>query len=495
MALTKGGAKVQASPYAEIEEVPAGIPRGRGQKPKIRKMVDGVETDELVEYTRASSLGKVLENQFLIHRAQIRKTVFGMSRRPDLVLKAAAIETATEKADKVELSTVAEAAMTFAGEGWAATSGSALHRMSEQMDAGKDLSHLPEQVLAALHRYRELMSLVYIVASETFVVCDSLQAAGTYDRVIELLNHTEVRYTDVSGIEWVHTLPAGTRLILDLKTNKDAMYFGAVYECQEAVYGNGVPYTAENGRGEWPDGLAPNNEWGLILHLPIESLEDAGWYWVDLRHGYTLAQLAEQHRIETSVKSFWPTDLEPMTLSVESAHIPVTEDEPDTETLVELDRLISEAGSEAELTALWVGHQDVWTEVHSAAAKARADELVAVAKLWASDPPTVDMTIGHLLVLVQGAESEDVLGALWEGNKEIWCEKHSIAAKARIHDLYSDDPEAAGATPTQVVKTGLMRALKAATTKAELDGLWESNQGIWDDLCTAMVKARMRELA
>jgi hypothetical protein len=454
---------VARSAFTEVEEIPAGIPRGRGGRPKVWRLLDNGFEDpgELVEMTRASSLGDALENKFLIHRWDMRNLAFALSRRPDLILKLAAIPDIEEKGHKKEVYEVCKVALDFIGADAAATKGSAIHRLSERVDAGEDLSYLSEHVLAVLARYRELMASVRIVASETFVVCDALGAAGTYDRVVELLADTEVRYTDSSGVGWAHTLLAGTRLILDVKTNANALYFGAVYACQEAVYGNGVPYDAENGRGVWPDGLAPSTEWGLLLHLPADSLADAGFYWVNLTAGYELAQQATAHREAMKRDDlFWPTDLEP-------ANLAPSTDSPATEN--------------------WLP----------------------------SEPELGEMTPERLLDLIRVAEAEVEIEGLWSGHESIWTDEHTAAAKARIHDLHSDDSEASAETVQQVhedvlveedtriielglspqrAKVELIGRLRVAESEAALTALWEAHQAIWDEDCTRMARARVNEL-
>lgn len=474
----------------EVEEVPGDIPRGRGQRPKIWKLLpDGSESrDEMVEMTRASSLGDALENKYLIHRWDMRNLAFALSRRPDLVLKLAAVPDIEEKANKNEVHETVKVALDFAGGTAAATSGSAIHRLSERLDAGEDLSYLADRVLEALTVYRRLMSTLRIVASETFVVCDELGAAGTYDRVVELLNDTEVRWRDADGVERVVVLPAGTRLILDLKTNANAMYFGAVYACQEAVYGFGVPYTHEGGRGEWPDGLAPSREWGLLLHLPIDSLEDAGFYWVDLTQGYNLAIQAAAHREAMKKKDlFWPTDLEPIpvksTLAVGAG-----------ETITATAEVLSVTRNEAIETA----EDEIGVPISEAACTFHGPHPMTV------DCP--ECMCPDLLEAIAGAQDEDELTALWEKHEGIWGDEHSAAAKARIHDLYADDPLAAAPTdlltseeievevPLQVRRTGLIASIRHAKSEAAMTVMWESNQDIWDASCTRMVKVRLREL-
>src|SRR5207248_2310572 len=88
------------------------------------------------------------------------------------------------------------------------------------------------------------------------------------------------------------------RLVVDLKTGAEAKYFGPCYAVQQAVYAWGMPYTHEAGRDEWPlwgkdgRGEPPRRDWSLILHVPIESPEDAGLWWVDLVAGMELARLS-----------------------------------------------------------------------------------------------------------------------------------------------------------------------------------------------------------
>lgn len=349
-----------------IEEVPNEIPRGRGGRPKIRVLLeDGTESrSTFTTYTRASTLGKALESDYAIQEWQKRMIVHGMSRRHDLVLRAASIATTTESEDKSALTEVAEAALEAAKATAGATKGTALHKLSERVDAGEDLSYLPPDAVEALNAYRRLMALVRVVASETFVVCDALETAGTFDRVVELLFDTEVRYVDTEGVEHVDVLVAGTRLVLDLKTNKSAQYFGPTYSCQQAVYGNGMPYTHLGGRGSWPQGRGPSRAWALILHVPLETPQDSGFYWVDLQLGLELGHLACTMRAQTGRGDlFWPTNLEPVKIE--------TKPHSDLKVMAEL----KGAQDEAALNGLWEIYQDIWTEDMTRMVRARLREL------------------------------------------------------------------------------------------------------------------------
>lgn len=436
---------------ADVPEVPDSIPRGSGGRPKIRELVqgdDGVWSESnvrFVTYTRASTLSKVLESDYAIQESKRRKIVFGMSRSPELVLKAAALRTVTEDEDKKELGGIAEAALEVAKAGAAAIRGTAIHKLSERHDAGENLSYLPSYVLEALSVYRQFMSQLRIIASETFVVCDDLLAAGTFDRVVELLHDTEVRYLGADGSEQVDVLVAGTRLVLDLKTNKTADYFGPTYCSQQAVYGYSVPYTANRGRGEWPDGVAPSTAWALILHIPIDSLADAGFHWVDLKLGYQLGELANTMREQAKRKDlFWPADLK----------------------------------ADAELLP-----PDVDTP------------------LIESEPNFTAANIENLLTSILEAPDEDALGKLWDDHQNIWIHEHTEAVKLRFtvlaaaRDAAVPAPREPDVEPVQVRRLKLIRELQMAQGDDVINALWEAHQDIWDTNCTAMVKARLRQLA
>lgn len=369
MALKKAGAPEKSTRRADgsVEEVPEGIPRGRGGRPKIRALLpDGTDSpDRFASYTRASTLGKALESDHAIQVWKQRMITFGMSRRSDLVALASAIRTTEEPADKEALGDVAERALEAAKGSAGATRGTALHLLSEQHDAGADLSHLPPNILEALRVYRRLMESVEVVASEQFVVNDALETAGTYDRVVSLREPA----TAPNGAR----IETGERLVIDLKTSKDAKYFGPTYSCQQAVYATGIPYSHAGGRGEWPvdetephdTPLGPRTDWSLILHVPPDSLADAGWYWVDLRQGYELAELARLVRAQSGRDDLF----HPAELAAPGAGVPAQV------LRVGLVAKLRAAASRAELDAIYDEHASAWDDDCTRMARARLTEL------------------------------------------------------------------------------------------------------------------------
>jgi hypothetical protein len=369
MALKKAGSPAPAAPAPDqIPEVPTAIPRDRWDRPLITPPGGG----RPVAYTRASTLGKALTDDYHLSRWLQRNVALGLSRRPDLVALAAAIRT-NEGDDRGPLDEIAEKAHEAAKGDKGANVGTALHKLSERRDAGEDLSYLPDDLMAALDAYSRCMAAFRVLATETFVVYDGLQTAGTFDRVVVLLVDLKFSHPILGEV----VIPAGTVLVLDLKTGKveSAKYWDAVYAVQQFVYGHGVPYDAAKGRRAWADILGPGNEpskrWALILHVPSDSPKDAGLVVVDLEIGEALAELATEVRRARKVKGLFsdafPVD-PPGTIAVA---------EPAQVAKLGLIAQLRQAPDEAALNALWEQYQAEWNEDATRMVRARLAELGA----------------------------------------------------------------------------------------------------------------------
>lgn len=286
----------------KIEEVPESIKRDRWERPLIDILDGEGKVVGTQAYTRASTLGKAIEDTYHLDKWKQRCVAYGMSRRKDLVALAASVES-NEGDDRKALDEICDKAHEAAKGDSGANIGTALHLLSERADKGEDLSWLPDIILEAIERYAECMTYCRVLATEIFVVCDELETAGSFDRVVELLVDLEFMH---KGIRTV--IPAGTILILDLKTGKlaSAKYWGADYGAQQTVYANGIPYHPTRGRITWSEVLGedvePNKEWALILHVPGDSPQDAGFVLVDLEIGAEMAGLAVEVRTMRKVK-------------------------------------------------------------------------------------------------------------------------------------------------------------------------------------------------
>jgi hypothetical protein len=420
MAIKKAGVHKPVDDFEETPEVPDAIPRDRWERPLIVPAGGG----KAIAYTRASTLGKAIEDTYYLSKWLQRSVAFGLSRRPDLIALVASVKT-NEGDDREPLDQLCEKAHEAAKGDKGANVGTALHKLSERRDAGEDLSYLPAILFDALAAYSELMKLFKVLASETFVVCDPLQTAGSFDRAAELLVPLEFHHAVKGRV----VIPAGTILIIDLKSGKaeSAKYWGPGYGVQQTVYACGDPYLPGTGRRTWEqllgEGNRPSTEWALLLHVPSDSPQDAGLIIVDLEAGAAMADLCLEIRAARKDKRLM-SECYPVEGRIEIS------DPPDDEGVGELLVQIAQASNEDMLEQLWESNGDIWTDEHTAAGKARIEELAAkpaqVVKL-------------DLVAQLRKAPTREALLALYQDHKEQWDEACSRMATARIGEL-----EAAG---------------------------------------------------
>lgn len=358
MSLTNAAQTPGAHAGVTISDPPPEIPRDRWGRPLIVPRGGGKPKP----YVRASTLGGTLEDQYGLGEWRKRVVVLGMGRRRDLFLAAKAIKTWDAHEDKKALAEIAEKAMEAAEADAAATIGTALHAMTQRLDEGETIPDLGEDRYA-LDAYADLMSGFVVHGMEQFVVCDEAESAGTFDRLLSPRN--------------VMIAPDGTvitpedRLIDDLKTSATADYFGIKFAVQLAIYAHGEPYVHGEGRRSWPDGIAPRTDWGLIMHVPSGG-SSAEPYWVNLRLGWELAQLAGvvrdwRKRRDLVVPAQRPTA--PMDAALNSAG---------------LLSLIAHAPGHEQCKELWRQHKSLWTAEHTKAVEARLAELTTTPSSVAS---------------------------------------------------------------------------------------------------------------
>lgn len=447
----------------ELPDVPESIPRHGGDgRPKIR-LVD--DPTQMAYYTRASSLGKVITDTWLLDQRERRAIVWAMGRRDDLVLAAAAVEAWEDREDKVRrralreaLTAVHEAALAAASPDKAATRGTALHTLTERADTGHDLTYLSERPRHALAVWRHYMSIFRVLATEVFVVDDARRTAGTFDRLVELL--VEVRIRDGNGAV-VATLPPGTVILLDLKSGATLDYSEHAYAAQLAVYGCGVPYVhvddeaaagGDNGRRRWPGGRAPSQAWGLIPHIPIDDPQRATLAWVDLTTGARWADLAASVRDERKRVAFHVGEVAGLDPVPEPGQAPGSLPGPSVQDMAVGTRevladLIASAPDEAALGALYDEHAQVWSDALTAAVRARLDELARVEKIVDPAPggfvaaaaaevaAAERMMQVKLVELIRAAPDEAVIDALYREHADLWSSYVNEVVRAALARL------------------------------------------------------------
>ena len=182
---------------ADPFDVPArDIPRDRWGRP----MVYPPGGKKPVPYTRCTTYVGVLEDTYNLSRWQQRMVALGLADRPDLMLAVAA-----HRDERDKLNEICGSALDAAKAGAAATTGTALHALTEKVDRDLPLGVIPEAYIADLEQYRETTAPLTVKAIEQFRVLDSLKIGGTTDRVVEYLGRYYI--ADVKGLALTTPLP------------------------------------------------------------------------------------------------------------------------------------------------------------------------------------------------------------------------------------------------------------------------------------------------
>lgn len=308
------------------------IPRDRWGRPMVVPPAGG----KPVAYTRATTFVGAIEDTYNLQRWQQRMVALGLADRPDLVLSVAA-----HRQDKDHLNKVCEEAAEAAKAHAAATTGTALHALTESMDRGLDLGVVPEAYAADLEAYAQATKHLAATHIEQFCVNDAYRIGGTPDRVVRF---------------------QGKRYIADLKTGSIQWGYLKI-AAQLAVYARSKPYdvvTHERGMH------GAEIDRGIVIHLPAGS-GTCSLYWVDLTKGWEAVQLSRQVRDMRAIPSkalLEPLDAPPPT-EAPRPQDPTVEQQIDTATTPE------------QVRDLWRVHNRVWTQHHTdlAAQKIAALEM------------------------------------------------------------------------------------------------------------------------
>ena len=236
------------------------IQRDRWGRPLIIPPQGG----KAIAYTRASSLGKALEDTSNLADWKARMVALGLAKRPDLL----SLVAHADPDDRKTLNDTCEQAKEAAGASTAANTGTAIHAMLENLDRGLVATATNDDERKALVAWAAMKDYysMSMRGIEEFVVNDKLQAAGTFDRIVEM---------------------DGKRYVADLKTGATITYSSIAWSVQLAVYAYGVAYSPDGTRSH----LGVDLKVGLVMHLPVGA-DEVTVYEVDLVEGARLAELA-----------------------------------------------------------------------------------------------------------------------------------------------------------------------------------------------------------
>lgn len=241
----------------------AGIPRDGWGRPKIIPPGGG----KPVAYTRCTTFVDALEDKHALTQWKMRQVAIGLSERQDLLLSVSA-----HRDDRDQLNKITGQAMEAAASSAAATTGTALHTLTERHDLGQPIGKLPPQARADLDAYIRVTEGMRFAAVEQFRVEDELKIGGTLDRLLDF----------------------GDRYVIgDVKTGDITYGIGKIC-MQLAVYAHAKVYDPATGE-RYEDDKPMDLERGLVIHLPAGEAT-CTLHWVDLTAGWEAVQLAAQVR-------------------------------------------------------------------------------------------------------------------------------------------------------------------------------------------------------
>lgn len=317
------------------------IPRDRWGRP----MILPVKGSKRVAYRRTTTFVGCLEDTYNLMAWKNRQVAIGMGQRPDLVLAAAS----ADPDDKKRFNEIADKACEHALSSASATTGTSLHALTERLDRGQKLGHVPDPYPADLKAYEQATAAIEFTGIETFRVHDDWKIAGTADRI---------GYYN------------GRLMIMDIKTG--SIDYPHKMAMQLAMYARSTPYDiATDKRTDDPKPVDLNT--GIIIHLPAGQ-GTCDLYEINIAKGWGACLIAQQvwrwraekdltHKVGEDRETVWEKsnrDSEP-TVFAPTAWL----------------KLVELASSLEQLRQLWeeARSHDALTEDFRAAAQKRSHEL------------------------------------------------------------------------------------------------------------------------
>jgi hypothetical protein len=238
--------------------------------------------NRLHAYDRVTTFAHVLGDTADLHAWDTRQVLLGAAISPKLSKAAAR----TPTTDTERLAELAEQARRRAGARTAAERGTAVHYATEQRD--KNLPHTPtEDNRPAAAAWRTTSAAAGIRYPrhliERTVVVPRYDLAGTFDRIGVLTRPLHFpRFA----------IPAGAKLVVDLKTGRSLSYAWPDIAIQLAVYAMATEmYSYETEQYERLSNV--DQRYGLVIHCPLAT--GLGTiYAVDLATGRAGAELTAQ---------------------------------------------------------------------------------------------------------------------------------------------------------------------------------------------------------
>ena len=305
-------------------------------------------------YTRASSLGDVLEEFSYLWKWKMRGAVKGLADRMDLVRLVAAEDYTCGFAEDVQanrqagrnIDAVIERAMDHAGVDAKADYGTAIHLRTEPGNRGTDPDDKQREDQESCWALWRELGVVHL-GTEIFTACDETRSAGTFDNL---------SYVPGLGI-----------VVTDKKTSGKAK---STYDIQLASYANSEVYDKETDERQtleeyvaslgWDPDLL-NREVGIIWWVKRGKTEPR---FLNLVEGYEWAKISARILAERRTKGVAKNIMKDLVSEVSDQR-------------ARLLTAIQTSPNLEVLNGIWDNKaaQAIWTAEHTAAAKARKEHL------------------------------------------------------------------------------------------------------------------------
>lgn len=150
-----------------------------------RYLIPGADGGKPRPWQRVTTFAGMIDDASGLTRWKQRVTAIGLAHRPDLVTELASLPAD----DRQRLDAVVERAMEHGGGNSAATTGTALHRILERVDAEDPTLTVPEQLKADVDAYLDAMADYRIARPVEWIerigTHTGYGVAGTLDRIVE----------------------------------------------------------------------------------------------------------------------------------------------------------------------------------------------------------------------------------------------------------------------------------------------------------------------
>lgn len=325
-----------------------------------RPLVIPREGGKAIAYTRCTTYVSCLDDTFKLSQWQQRMVALGLVQRNDLRLAFASISgdllvPEPSKSAKDKANEICERAIEAARGGAAATTGTALHAITQRLDEGRPVEHVPAEYVGDVEAYQRATEPLTAVHIERFMVHDELKIGGTPDRIVEL-----------NGRLYIADLKTGS---VDFAALKIAM--------QLAVYSRSELYDIDSGKRTRVD---IDQSRAIVIHAPAGTGRcellwadlDAGWRAVELATRVRAARAAGRRMLtkaELSMDQPLPFDQSSVDTQTSSS-APVAPDDG-TARLAALRNEVASAMTQKRLVELWAQSSDIWTDELTQLATAR----------------------------------------------------------------------------------------------------------------------------